>query len=276
VLLCRTVDSMDKTSVYKAVQATLRQHIFQNAGTLPPMQLSRIGTTIVDLLLADTLPTREQIEPISKQGLGLGSLVAAIVALARSLEAQGDSDGAYHMVLDRLMPTIVLYSSLDIEAVRLEQEAMRTAVTLALSEQRQEASRLVDLLDEVSTPIVPVYDGILVLPLIGAIDSRRSNAITERLLQSIIQLRAHSIIIDVTGVPIIDTAVAQHLIQTVQSAQLLGTQVILVGINPEMAQTVVQLGINIGSLITLSNLQSGIRYVLRRHNLAIGPIAPRP
>ena len=122
---------------------------------------------------------------------------------------------------------------------------------------------------------MPVYDGILVLPLIGVIDSRRSNAITERLLQSIIQLRAHSIIIDVTGVPIIDTAVAQHLLQTVQSAQLLGTEVILVGINPEMAQTVVQLGINIGSLITLSNLQSGIRYVLRQHNLAISPIATR-
>jgi anti-anti-sigma factor len=266
---------MDKTSVYKAVQATLREHIFQNAGTLPPMQLNRIGTTIVDLLLADTLPTRQQIEPISKQGLALGSLVAAIVALARSLEAQGDPNHAHHMVLDRLMPTVVLYSSLDIEAVRLEQEAMRNAMSLALSEQRQEASRLVDLLDEVSTPIVPVYDGILVLPLIGVIDSRRSNAITERLLQSIIQLRAHSIIIDVTGVPIIDTAVAQHLLQTVQSAQLLGTEVILVGINPEMAQTVVQLGINIGSLITLSNLQSGIRYVLRQHNLAISPIATR-
>jgi rsbT co-antagonist protein RsbR len=122
---------------------------------------------------------------------------------------------------------------------------------------------------ELSTPILPLYEGILVLPLVGAIDSFRAGQIMERLLTAIAERQADIIILDITGVPVIDTAVANYLLQTARAAQLIGAQVILVGIGAEIAQTIVQLGVELRGIQIGANLQAGIELALRQQGYAI-------
>lgn len=126
-------------------------------------------------------------------------------------------------------------------------------------------------LAEVSSPIVPVYEGVLVLPLIGSIDSMRAGQIMESLLESINSYSADVVILDITGVPVIDTGVANYLLQSARAARLLGSTVVLVGIGAEIAQTIVQLGIDLTGIVTRANLQSGIEYALDLQGLAIRP-----
>lgn len=121
------------------------------------------------------------------------------------------------------------------------------------------------LIAELSTPILPVSDQVLVAPLIGAIDSTRAAQITETVLHAITERAAHTLIIDISGISIVDTSVANHLIQTTRAAQLLGAKVILVGITPEVAQTIVGLGVELSGLVTLSTLQTAIEYATHRH-----------
>lgn len=117
---------------------------------------------------------------------------------------------------------------------------------------------------ELSTPILPVHDGVIVLPLVGAIDSHRANQIMENLLQAITGYQADIVIVDITGVPIVDTGVVHHILQTARAARLVGARVVLVGISPEIAQTIVQLGVDLSDIPTLANLQESIEYALNR------------
>nr|WP_239583712.1 STAS domain-containing protein [Herpetosiphon giganteus] len=126
-------------------------------------------------------------------------------------------------------------------------------------------------LAEVSSPIVPVYGGILVLPLIGSVDSRRAGQIMEALLEAINTYSADVVILDITGVPVIDTGVANYLLQAARAARLLGSTVVLVGIGAEIAQTIVQLGIDLTGIVTRANLQAGVEYALELQGLAIRP-----
>jgi rsbT co-antagonist protein RsbR len=107
------------------------------------------------------------------------------------------------------------------------------------------------------------------MPLIGAIDSRRSMTITANLLHTISQQRAQCVILDITGVPIVDTQIAQHLIHTAHACRLLGCEVVLVGIGIEIAQTLVQLGVELSTLVTLADLQAGIAWAFERRNLRV-------
>ena len=126
-------------------------------------------------------------------------------------------------------------------------------------------------LEEISSPIVPIYTGILVLPMIGSIDSRRAGQVMEGLLEGINTYSADVVILDITGVPVIDTGVANYLLQAARAARLLGSTVVLVGIGAEIAQTIVQLGIDLTGIVTRANLQSGIEYALSKQGLAIRP-----
>jgi rsbT co-antagonist protein RsbR len=118
------------------------------------------------------------------------------------------------------------------------------------------------LLAELSTPLIPLNDNILVMPLVGAIDSRRAQQILETLLVGMAERQARVTILDITGVPVIDTQVAAALLRAAQAARLLGAQVVLTGIRPEVAQTLVGLGVDFGSVVTRSTLQRGIAYAL--------------
>ena len=128
---------------------------------------------------------------------------------------------------------------------------------------------------ELATPIIPVHAGVLVMPLTGAIDSHRATQITEAMLEGISSQSASVVLLDVTGVPMVDTQVANYLIQAARSARLLGAVAILVGIRSEVAQTLVQLGVDISSIVTQANLQAGIAYALRLRGLAIRPAKER-
>ncbi|NTW01620.1 MAG: STAS domain-containing protein [Oscillochloris sp.] len=125
------------------------------------------------------------------------------------------------------------------------------------------------IIESLSTPVVQVWEGILTMPLVGTIDSRRATQITESLLSAIAERQAECVIIDITGIPLVDTQVAQHLIQTAHASKLLGCEVALVGIGVEMAQTLVQLGVDLHLLNTMANLQAGIAWAFRRRGMYI-------
>ncbi|MBM7844878.1 STAS domain-containing protein [Herpetosiphon giganteus] len=117
-----------------------------------------------------------------------------------------------------------------------------------------------EALADISTPLIPITDSVVIMPLIGAVDTRRAQQMLETLLHGISTMNTRFAILDITGVPIVDTQVAHVLIQAAQSVRLLGGQVILTGIRPEVAQTLVGLGVNLNDLIVRGNLQSGVAY----------------
>ncbi|MEO7912178.1 MAG: STAS domain-containing protein, partial [Roseiflexaceae bacterium] len=125
------------------------------------------------------------------------------------------------------------------------------------------------LIQELSTPVIPISDAILIMPLIGAIDSGRAQHIMEAMLGAIAQHSARYLIVDISGMAVVDTTVAHHLLQAAQAVQLLGARVLLVGINPEIAQTLVGLGVDFGTLATHATLQSGFEYAQKQ----LAPIA---
>src|SRR5262252_6829555 len=122
---------------------------------------------------------------------------------------------------------------------------------------------------ELSTPVVVLWEGILALPLIGTLDSARTQVVMESLLQKIVETGAGIAIIDITGVPTVDTLVAQHLLKTVSAARLMGADCIISGIRPQIAQTIVHLGVNLTDVITKSSLADAFAVALRRAKMAV-------
>ncbi|MEE8046369.1 MAG: PAS domain S-box protein [Dehalococcoidia bacterium] len=132
---------------------------------------------------------------------------------------------------------------------------------------QKEAEREVEiqqrrLIDELSTPVIELWDHLLMLPIIGSVDSQRANQITESLLQSILDKQATVAVLDVTGVPVIDTDVATHLLKTVRAAQMMGAEVIITGFSAEAAKTLTQLGIDLSSVKTSGALKQGVAQAL--------------
>jgi rsbT co-antagonist protein RsbR len=140
-----------------------------------------------------------------------------------------------------------------------EDARQRTVEQLEVIEQQQR------IIHELSVPILPLTEKTMVMPLVGTLDSARLGLVQERALEAIERFSSRYLILDITAVPVIDTQVAQGLIQTVQASQLLGAQVILVGIRPEVAQAIISLGINLDNMITLSSLERGVAYTLQQH-----------
>jgi rsbT co-antagonist protein RsbR len=133
---------------------------------------------------------------------------------------------------------------------------------------------------ELSTPVVTLWEGILALPLIGTLDSSRTQVVMESLLQAIVQTNSRVAIIDITGVPTVDTLVAQHLLKTITAARLMGADCILSGIRPQIAQTIVHLGINLEDVTTKAKLSDAFRLALERSGRAVTRVgraaAPAP
>lgn len=121
-------------------------------------------------------------------------------------------------------------------------------------------------LQELSAPIIPVFDGITIMPLVGTIDTQRAKQIMENLLQGVVQHRSEVVLIDITGVPIVDTMVAHHIIQAVHAVRLVGTKSMIVGIRPEIAQTIVNLGIKLDQFETKNTLKKGMESALEYTN----------
>jgi len=130
-------------------------------------------------------------------------------------------------------------------------------------------SEQADALLELSTPVVKLWDGIVSLPLVGTLDSARTQVVMEKLLQTLVETGSEHAIIDITGVSAVDTQVAQHLLKTVMAARLLGAECIISGIRPQIAQTVVALGIEFGDISTKATLADALLLALRRSGLDI-------
>jgi rsbT co-antagonist protein RsbR len=126
-----------------------------------------------------------------------------------------------------------------------------------------------EIVKQLSAPILPIYAGVLLLPLVGLIDAQRAEQIMESLLSAIERVRASVVIMDITGVPAIDASVAGFLTQASRAAGLLGARVVFVGIGPAIAQTMVAGAFDLGSAITLANLQAGLDYALSQRGLFI-------
>ncbi len=120
--------------------------------------------------------------------------------------------------------------------------------------------RQTDEITEISTPVIRVWDGILALPIIGTLDSARTQVVMENLLQEIVNTGSSIAILDISGVPAVDSLVAQHLIKTVSATRLMGAECIISGIRPEIAQTVVHLGIDLSNVVTKATLASALKY----------------
>ena len=130
-------------------------------------------------------------------------------------------------------------------------------------------------LEELSTPVLQLRDGLLIIPIIGMLDARRAQQLTEQLLHAIRQRRARVVVLDVTGVAAVDSRVANHLIQTVDAARLMGAAAIITGVSPEVAQTLVGLGIDLGNVTTVADLQGGIDQADRLLGLrVVGALEP--
>jgi rsbT co-antagonist protein RsbR len=128
---------------------------------------------------------------------------------------------------------------------------------------------------ELSTPVVKLWDGILALPIIGTLDSARTQVVMESLLQKIVETGSEVAIIDITGVPTVDTLTAQHLLKTVTAARLMGADCILSGIRPQIAQTIVYLGVDLADMVTKASLADAFALALKRTGATISRTQPR-
>jgi PAS domain S-box-containing protein len=122
---------------------------------------------------------------------------------------------------------------------------------------------------EISTPVIQIWDGVLMAPLIGTLDSERTQKLMERLLERIVETNSAVALLDVTGVPTIDTRTAQHLAETTTAVRLLGAQAVLTGVRPAIAQTLAHLGVDLGEITTRSSLAAGLRVALNLLNLQV-------
>jgi rsbT co-antagonist protein RsbR len=141
------------------------------------------------------------------------------------------------------------------------------AERLAAQEEELAAQRLT--IGELETPVIEVWEGILALPIIGTVDTQRAQTMTERLLQKIVETKSEIVILDITGVPVVDTAVARHILETVSAARLLGAEVLLVGLTSRTAMTLVHLGIELAGLTTRTTMARGLELAFARLGLQV-------
>jgi rsbT co-antagonist protein RsbR len=183
---------------------------------------------------------------------------------ALSVVDEATLDPATHLALSRTIENLV-------EAGRIEISRAYTRhfeqVIADLSEREQTIQLQSRVIRELSTPVLPVLDDVLVMPLVGAIDSLRAAQITERLLEGVSASQSSLVILDITAVPMVDMSIAQHLLGAVRAVGLLGARCVLVGVRPEVAQALVSIGADLSSLSIQRDLKAGLLYVLRQRGM---------
>lgn len=142
-------------------------------------------------------------------------------------------------------------------------------LTTTLSVIKETIATQREQLTELSTPVIMMWDGVLAIPLIGTLDSMRSQVATESLLHAILTHRARVAILDITGVETVDTMVAQHLLKTAQAARLMGAECVISGIRPQIATTMVQLGIELGDVVSKARLADAFKYAINKLGLIV-------
>jgi rsbT co-antagonist protein RsbR len=240
--------------------AMSKEEIFAEATSIYDNYVDVLETGSVEALLAYARNLSERIIP---RGVETNEVVGIVLllrdVLARSLFKKYQADFALlNRVLDAYEPA-----------------ANRIAVTVSVGFV-QERERVIreqqEAIRELSTPVLPVRERLLILPIIGVIDPLRARQLTEQLLRGIRLNRAKVVVMDITGVPTIDTKVANHLVQTVEAARLLGATVIVTGLSSEIAQTLVNIGVDLGKMNTVGDLQGGIEEAERLLGYKVVPM----
>ncbi len=162
------------------------------------------------------------------------------------------------LLAEQLWALSELVDQLGLETVRAFQKSRESVI------KRQQEELL-----ELSTPVVKLWDGVLALPMIGTLDSQRTQVVMESLLQRIVDTGSEIAIIDITGVPTVDTLVAQHLLKTVTAIRLMGADAIISGVRPQIAQTIVHLGLDLQGIVTKATLADALALALRRSGLTV-------
>ncbi|MDY7559855.1 STAS domain-containing protein [Pseudomonas sp. 10B1] len=177
-------------------------------------------------------------------------------ALFAVLQSEYKDDPA--MLADQLWQISELLDALGMHTIRTFQKSREAVI------KRQQEELL-----ELSTPVVKLWDGVLALPMIGTLDSQRTQVVMESLLQRIVDTGSEIAIIDITGVPTVDTLVAQHLLKTVTAIRLMGADCIISGVRPQIAQTIVHLGLDLQGVVTKANLADALALALRRLGVTV-------
>ena len=201
--------------------------------------------------------------------------------LSRSRAMQGfDSHHTAHFIFSLKRPLFDLLQktygtdakalSTELWAISELLDALGMHTIRAFQKSREEViMRQQEELLELSTPVVKLWDGVLALPMIGTLDSQRTQVVMESLLQRIVETGSDIAIIDITGVPTVDTLVAQHLLKTVTAIRLMGADCIISGIRPQIAQTIVHLGLDLGGIVTKANLADALALALKRSGMSV-------
>ena len=202
---------------------------------------------------------REFLEGISRsrvmQGFSSDETASFIFSLKKPFFAalRADSGKDADALADQVWRATELLDALGLHTVKAYQKSREEVIN------RQQREML-----ELSTPVVKLWDGILALPMIGTLDSARTQVVMENLLQKVVETGAQIAILDITGVPTVDTLVAQHLLKTVTALRLMGAECIISGVRPQIAQTIVHLGVDLQGVTTKANLADALALALKR------------
>jgi len=260
-----------RISAFRLLTSMTKEEIFAEATSVFDNYVEVLETGSVEALQAYARDLSERIIPRgvdTPEVLGIVLLLRDVLARSLFEKYQGDFAllngvlDAYEPAANRIATTV---------AVGFVQERERVI------RQQQEAIR------ELSTPVLQVRERLLILPIIGAVDSERARQLTEQLLRGVRSNRAKVVVMDITGVPSVDATVANHLVQTVEASRLLGATVIVTGLSPEIAQTLVTIGVDLTKMNTVGDLQGGIEeaerllgyYVLGRRKTSSTPDKPQ-
>jgi rsbT co-antagonist protein RsbR len=153
----------------------------------------------------------------------------------------------------------------------MSQEHDHTPTIAQLAGQADLIAQQRQTISELETPVIQVWDGILALPIVGSLDTARTQEMNEALLQRIVDTGSEIVILDITGVPVVDTAVARHLLETVAAARLLGAEVLIVGLSPRTALTLVHLGLDLAGVTTRTTMAKGLQLAFARLGLEVVP-----
>jgi rsbT co-antagonist protein RsbR len=248
-------------TIGKGAQGRISREQLEEQGShfLQLLSAASKGNQLMDLADPAAKPLRDFLEAISKsrvqQGFSSSETAAFIFSLKRPLfelmrvEAGKNSD----LLAEAVWAATEMLDPLGLHTVAAFQ---RTREELINRQQRE--------MLELSTPVVKLWEGILALPMIGTLDSARTQVVMESLLQRIVETGSQIAILDITGVPTVDTLVAQHLLKTVTALRLMGAECVISGIRPQIAQTIVHLGVDLQGVVTKATLADALTWALKR------------
>ena len=212
-----------------------------------------------DISSSEFKPIRDFLDGVSRsrvqQGFSSEETASFIFSLKKPFFAalRADSGKDADKLADQVWRATELLDALGLHTVKAYQKSREEVIN------RQQREML-----ELSTPVVKLWDGILALPMIGTLDSARTQVVMENLLQKVVETGAQIAILDITGVPTVDTLVAQHLLKTVTALRLMGAEAIISGVRPQIAQTIVHLGVDLQGVTTKANLADALALALKR------------